>query len=156
MTTRTDLPMPPMPPVTVADEGGGGGGSHWVQLITARGDIDAHLLAGRLNEAGIETRTIKDHSGPTWLYGGSDPWGPVALWVRRSQYEESRIVLAEMAYDAPAAVKDAGPLGWSPTTWWIAAISLGLLLTGIGFARSAEYVERCGFQLSCPQPEPRP
>jgi len=151
MPTRTDLPNPP-----VRLGGDSGGDSGWVQLVTTRGDIDAHLLAGCLNEAGIETRTIKDHSGPTWLHGGSDPWGPVALWVKRSQYEESRIVLAELAYDAPAAVKDAGPLGWSPTTWWIAAISLGLLLTGIGFARSAEYVDRCGFTINCPQPEPRP
>ena len=148
--TRTDIPTPPV--VT----GGSGGGSDWVQLVTARGDIDAHLLEGRLNEAGIETRSIKDHSGPTWLLGGSDPWGPVALWVKRSQYEDSRIVLAELAYDAPPAIKEAGPLGWSPTAWWVAAIGLGLLLTGIGWARSAEYIDRCGFTMSCTQTELQP
>ncbi len=148
---RTDLPMPP----AVVDESAGGG-SNWVRLMTARGDIDAHLLEGRLNEAGIEVKVIKDHSGPVWLFGGSDPWGPVAIWVRRFQYEDSRILLAELAYDSPSAVKDTGPLGWSPTAWWAAAIGLGLLLTAIGFARSAEYIDRCGFTMSCPQPEQVP
>ena len=151
MPTRTDLPVPP----STAEEHSEGG-PEWVRLMTMRGDIDAHLLEGRLNGAGIETRRIKDHSGPVWLLGGSDPWGPVALWVKRSQYEDSRIVLAELAFDAPPAIKDAGPLGWSPTTWWIAAISLGLLLTGIGWARSAEYIDRCGFTMSCPQSEVQP
>ena len=151
MPTRTDLPVPPVH----AGEGDGGG-SEWVQLVTARGDIDAHLLQGRLSEVGIETRAIKDHSGPVWLLGGSDPWGPVVLWVKRSQYDDSRIVLAELAFDAPPAVKEAGPLGWSPATWWIAAISLGLLLTGIGFARSAEHIDRCGFTMSCPQTDLQP
>jgi len=145
---RTDVPAPPAEPTKHGD-----GGSDWVQLMTARGDIDAHLLEGRLREAGIEVRAIKDHSGPVWLYGGSDPWGPVAIWVRRAQYEDSRIVLAELAFDAPPAVKDAGPLGWSPKVWWAAAIGLGLLLTAIGWARSAEYIDRCGLSISCPQPE---
>ena len=143
-----------MPPA-VTDESAGGG-SDWVRLMTARGDIDAHLLEGRLQAAGIEVRAIKDHTGPVWLYGGSDPWGPVVIWVRRNQYEDSRIVLAELAFDAPAAVKDSGPMGWSPTAWWVAAIGLGLILTGIGFARSAEYIDRCGFTMSCPQPAGRP
>ena len=49
MSTRLDLP----PPDVIDEVGGGHGGSGWVVLIKARHDIDAHLLTGRLAEAGI-------------------------------------------------------------------------------------------------------
>jgi hypothetical protein len=144
MSMRVDAPPPTI------DTAERGGGSEWIPLVTARNDIDAHLLGGCLNEAGIETRAIKDRSGPSWLLGGSDPWAPVSLWVRRFQYEDSRIVLAELSYAAPAAVREpAEQKGWPPIRWWAVAISLGLLLTGVGLARSAEYIDRCGFSPTC-------
>jgi hypothetical protein len=144
MTTLIDSPPPP---VDVAEQGGG---SDWVPLITAKNDIDAHLLEGLLNEAGIEVRTVKDRSGPAWLMNGSDPWAPVGVFVQRFQYDDSRVVLAEVSYSAPSAPPVAQPQkGWSPVTWWTVAIALALVFTGIGFARSAEYIDRCGFTTTC-------
>ena len=140
----------PPPPVATTEHGGG---SDWVLLLSAKNDIDAHLLEGRLNEAGIEVRAIKDRSGPSWLLGGSDPWAPVALWVQRFQYDDSRIVLAELSFNAPEEPRTRSERpGWAPVTWWAVAIALGLLFTGIGLARSADYIDRCGFSVSCEAP----
>ena len=146
MTTLVEAPPPPV------DTSESGGGSDWVPLIDAKNDIDAHLLEGRLNEAGIEVRAVKDHSGPSWLMNGSDPWGPVAILVRRFQYDDSRMVLAEVSFAAPDAsrpVPGTEPRRTSPVLFWTVALVLGLSLTGIGFARSLEYVQRCGFTQPC-------
>ena len=140
------------PPPEV-DDLGTGGGSDWIPLVTAKNDIDAHLLEGRLLEAGIAVRAVKDRSGPTWLLGGSDPWAPVAIWVQRYQYEDSRIVLAEVSLAAPDAVREPDVArGWTPIMWWAVAIALGIGFTGIGLARSAAYIDRCGFSTSCDAP----
>lgn len=120
------LDLPPPPSLTK----GGGGGSGWVELARARDDIDAHLLEGRLNEGGIETRAIKDRGAPgAWLYGGSNPWAPVTILVRRWQLEDARLVLAEISFTAP----DTGVAGRSPSPglalkWWLLALGLGALL----------------------------
>ncbi|HWC13346.1 MAG TPA: DUF2007 domain-containing protein [Actinomycetota bacterium] len=149
MPTRLDLPPPP-----VVSDPAGGGGSDWVPLITADDDIDAHLLQGRLNHAGIEVRAVKDRKGPSWMHGGSNPWAPVGIWVRRHQLEESRLLLAELSFSGPAAQReDTGASrrrSW--VLWWTAAIALGVLFTGIGLARSADYLDRCGLSPSCAQP----
>jgi Putative prokaryotic signal transducing protein len=127
----------------------GGGGSGWIELTRAANDIDAHLLVGRLTEAGIESTTMKDRSAPgAWLYGGSNPWAPVVIMVRRLQLEDARIVMAEIAFELPARephgeVKEAHP--WRRLlVWWAAALALGALLTGISLMRTAEAFQRCG------------
>ena len=91
MSTKIDEPAPPRPR-------SGGGGSRWVRLTTARDDIDASLLTGRLNDAGIATQTVKDRTGMLdYLYGGSNPWAPVTVFVRAFQLHEARLILAEVS-----------------------------------------------------------
>jgi hypothetical protein len=144
MPTLVDTPPPPV------ETGSDGGGSDWIPLTRAANDIDAHLLEGRLNTAGIEVRSVKDRTGPSWLLGGHDPWAPVSIWVRRFQYEDSRIVLAEVSFAGPAADRSVvDSPGWRPVVWWAVAIALGVAFTGVGLARSAEYIDRCGFSSTC-------
>ena len=134
------------PPVAIFS---GGGGSGWVELIRARGDIDAHLLAGRLLEAGVESRTVKDRSSPgAWVLAGSDPWAPIAILVRRFQLEDARLVLAEISFDLPPAPPPARRVmrrrRWSgPLLWWAVAIVLGAVFTGIGLLQTATTMHRC-------------
>ena len=130
----------PPPP----DERGRGGGG-WVELVRARDDIDAHLLAGRLATAGIETRQVKDRTAPgAWLYGGSNPWAPVALLVRRGQYEDARIALAELSIQAPPFPDAAGGSRTTilPGMWWSTAVVLGVVVTIIVLADLARSVGR--------------
>ena len=126
----------------------GGGGSGWVTLIRANGDIDAHLLTGRLLEAGVESRTVKDRSSPgAWLLAGSNPWAPVIILVRRFQLDDARLVLAEISFDLPAAVVKPAPVRqrrWSgPLLWWAVAITLGAIFTGIGLLQTANSMDQC-------------
>ncbi len=122
-----------------------------MELTTARDDIDAHLLMGRLAQLGIETRRVKDRSSPSWLYGGSNPWAPVTVLVPRYQFEDARIALAELAFEAPAAQPEPKPRTdrRQMIVFWIVAIALGTFLSAIGLVRSAEYLERCASAEGC-------
>ncbi len=141
------------PPPASGVEGGGGGGAGWVQLVRAANDIEAHLLAGRLNEADIEVQVLKDRSAPgAWLYGGSNPWAPAVVMVRKLQLAEARLVLAEISFEAPAA--DPSPASstrnWrTPLLWWSLALGLGALMTGVGLARTPGTLSRCDLPLLC-------
>ena len=138
-------------------DGPGGGGARWVELITAQDDIEAHLLTGRLGEAGIETRTVKDRSGPAWLHGGSNPWAPVSVLVKRIQLEDARLVLVEISWGQPAvdpeALAPASPAGTrGALVWWAAAILLGVTFTSVALARTADVLEGCSIPLICGGP----
>ena len=136
-----------------SDEGRGGG-SGWVELTIARDDIDAHLLIGRLEEGGIETRTLKDRTMPgAWLYGGSNPWAPVAVLVRAFELEQARLVLAELAF-ASDAVEPKRPPSTAArrrgaTVWWAAAIVLGLTFTALIVAQAFRLTPGCQLPLLC-------
>lgn len=151
MTTGSSILLPP--PASVFE---GGGGSGWVELIRARGDIDAHLLVGRLGEAGVETRTVKDRSAPgTWMLAGSNPWAPVIILVRKLQLEDARLVLAEISFSLPAAppqpVARSESRWKAPVLWWCVALALGAIFTGIGLIQTVSSMNRCA-RGACSQP----
>lgn len=139
------------PPPTI--EGAGGGDSRWVELITARNDIDAHLLSGRLSEAGIETRSLKDRRSPgAWLYGGSDPWAPVMILVLRYDLEAARVVLAEISYSAPAAEsrhRAPGRRDRLAVIWWVTAILLGAAVSALVLNQLAQSATYCQLPALC-------
>jgi len=124
-----------LPPPDLRDEDrGGSGGSGWVVLIKARHDIDAHLLAGRLSEAGIESRTMKDVGAPgAWMYGGSNPWAPVSILVKKLDLEDARLVLAEISYEGPSvdrlATQASDRRASFSVLWWLTAVLLGAVLS---------------------------
>jgi len=127
----------------------GGDGRGWVDLVSARNDIEAHLLTGRLNEAGIETSTLVDRGYPgAFLYGGHNPWAQVAILVRRMDLEAARLVLAEIAFEGPPSPppgpRDKVRRRRGVALWWALAIALALLFTGLGFAQSLERCEQAG------------
>ncbi|CAN5699407.1 hypothetical protein BH24ACT26_BH24ACT26_04680 [soil metagenome] len=155
MSVGVELPPPP----GALDRAGGGGGG-WTELVTARDDIDAHLLIGRLTEAGIAARSVKDRrAAGAWLYGGSNPWAPVTVWVRRLQLDDARLVLAEISLDGapdggasprpPEPPGDAGRAWRLPLTWWALAVALGVLLTLISLMQVAGLASTCGSDGDC-------
>ncbi|HEX2050891.1 MAG TPA: DUF2007 domain-containing protein [Actinomycetota bacterium] len=143
--TRRATPGGGQPPPR--DDGGRGGGSGWVELVRATDDIDAHLLAGRLLEAGIETLAVKDRRAPgAWLSGGSNPWAPVTVLVRRLQLDDARLVLAEISYGAPpapepgAVVEPRAPR----RAWRIAVAVVGIVVTALVLAESTHAMAPSG------------
>lgn len=139
------------PPPLDVDLGERGGGSSWVELLRAHDDIEAHLIGGRLETAGVEVSMLKDRSGPAWLYGGSNPWAPVTLMVRKLQLDDARLVLAEVAYEAPSLSEVSETTGgWRrPVMFWAAALALGTLLTGVALARTEQALRNCDLPLVC-------
>lgn len=122
------------PPPGLLEDLGGSGDSGWTVLIKARHDIDAHLLAGRLTEAGIESRTLKDIGAPgSWMFGGSNPWAPVAILVRKLDLDDAKVVLAEISYEGPTADELAAQAVERhrsyPVVWWVTAVVLGAALS---------------------------
>ncbi|MDP9068717.1 MAG: DUF2007 domain-containing protein [Actinomycetota bacterium] len=143
-----------LPPARDAGDEGGGGGSGWVRLLTAANDIEAHLVAGRLSEAGVEVRVVKDRSAPgAWLYGGSNPWAPATVMVRQRQLVDARMVMAEVSFEGPAAESkgiEPNVTGFRrPVVVWSLALGLGVLLTSLALARTADAVDRCDLPLLC-------
>jgi hypothetical protein len=152
MAARLDLPPPETKDRT------GGGGSEWVELTRADNDIDAHLLAGRLAQEGIENRWVKDRSGyGAWMYGGSNPWAPVTILVQRFQLEDARMVLAEVSFDSPAVEpQHATDRPRHPRSgmvaWWVIALALGILFTAIALMQTARSMTPCPAGATCGQP----
>ena len=129
MNTTVDRPPPDL-----LDHLGESGGSGWIVLIKARHDIDAHLLAGRLSEAGIESRMMPDVGAPgSWMYGGSNPWAPVTVLVKKLDLDDARLVLAEISYEGPTADQLAAQAVERhrsfPVVWWVTAVLLGAALS---------------------------
>lgn len=152
MPTRLQAPPPP-----AATRSGGGGGSGWIELAKAADNIEAHLLAGRLNEAGIEVQTLPDRAAPgAWLYGGSNPWAPVAVLVRRRQLEEARLVLVEISWSGPEADRGqpAPPRRPLHLLWWATAIALGILFTAAALLQASRGTASCVVPVFCDDPAP--
>jgi hypothetical protein len=146
MSVGTSIPPPP---VSTPEEGGG---SEWVELHRASNDIDAHLLTGRLEEAGIETRWVKDRGSPgAWLYGGSNPWAPVTIFVRRYQLVDARIVLADISLsNSSAPDDDPNSSPWTiPLVWWVTAILLGVAFTAVWLLGARGSIRSCEVPVVC-------
>ena len=142
MSVAVGLP----PPITTTPTGGS---SRWVWLCRAANDIEAHLMVGRLTEAGIETRTITEPAPGAWLFGGGHPWAPVTVYVRRIQLEDAHFALAEVAFQAPAASARPGRGLQLPLRWWATALAMGLVLSGAALAQVAASLEVCRVPVLC-------
>lgn len=128
-------------------------------MIRAGDDIEAHLLSGRLTEAGVETSWLKDRSAPgAWLHGGSNPWAPVIIFVKKLQLDDARLVLAEISWAQPtidpvadhsSGDADASSSKRYAVAWWVTAIALGLLFTSIALARTSAVLRSCDLPLVC-------
>jgi hypothetical protein len=121
-------------------------------LFRAANDIDAALLLGKLAEQEIEGRSVKDRSQPgSWLYGGSNPWAPVLIYVRRHRLEDARILLAEisLAAEEGAVDREESPRRRVSRMWLATAIALGLALSALALLQIAEPNRFCQLPVLC-------
>ena len=110
--------------------------SEWVELTKVNGEIDAQLVAGGLDNEGIETHLEKDPG--VWRYGASDPFALVTLYVHRDRLEDARHLLEETRSELYEFDQDFGPpdpvelpdpfIRSRPLRWWLAAIVAGGLV----------------------------
>ncbi len=109
-------------------------------------------MAGRLAEAGVEVRTLPDRAAPgAWLYGGSNPWAPVTVLVRRRQLEEARLVLVEISWSSPTAERrqPAPPRRPVRLLWWATAIALGTLFIAAALLQATRATTVCVVPVFC-------
>ena len=147
----------PGPPQLLARDGGGDSG--WAKLTRTVNEIEAQLVVGRLSGSGIETHTIKDRSVPgAWLVA-SNTSVPVTILVRRFQLEDARMVLMEVAYEGPAALPGRPDLASRrnrAVLWWVGAVALGLLFTGLGLLQAEKDLRDCERAGICVRESARP
>ncbi|MGH2827384.1 MAG: hypothetical protein ACRDKF_10485, partial [Actinomycetota bacterium] len=146
------IPLSPPSSPPRSEDGSRGGGNDWVELFRAANDIEAALLLGKLADAAVETRSIKDRNAPgTWVYGGSNPWAAVMIYVRRLQLIDARIDLAEDSLEIPEepSVEDRRSRRRVPRMWWATALALGIALSAIAVQQAADQRRFCQLPILC-------
>lgn len=106
MPARIDVrdPAPPKAPT------GGGGGGRWSRVVTARDSIEAELVRGVLEEAGVPVvLDHRDDSPFAWMYPGGNVNAPVAVLVPSTLLEPARLALMEANLLAPDDVAPERP-----------------------------------------------
>jgi hypothetical protein len=90
-------------PPSDVEAGGGGGG--WAWLVTARGIIEAELVRGVLETAGIVPVAFdrRDPSPGAWMFLSGNVNALVRVFVPASLLDSARLVLLETGLNEPAA-----------------------------------------------------
>ncbi|HVL32771.1 MAG TPA: DUF2007 domain-containing protein [Actinomycetota bacterium] len=120
------------PPPTITAEGGGGGG--WALLLTARGIIEAELVKGVLEAAGVVPVVLdaRDPSPGAWMFLSGNVNAPVRVYVPLSQLDQARLALLESGLGLEEEPKQAMPAeavrGPGVWTWALALVLLGIVL----------------------------
>lgn len=122
------------------DHGGGGGG--WAWLVTARGIIEAQLIRGVVEEAGVTPVWLDtfDPSPGAWMFLSGNPNAPVPVYVPLSFLDTARLALLDsglspMEGDVPLPVTAPQPARWSP--WGLAGVLIAALVIVILLLASA-------------------
>jgi hypothetical protein len=129
MGSRSQVTDPPRMDV----HGGGGGG--WAWLVTASGIIEAQLIRGVVEDAGVTPVWLDtfDPSPGAWMFMSGDPNAPVPIFVPLAMLDTARIALMESGF-APGDPDDAEPepserAARAPTWtgWWRIGIALAVI-----------------------------
>ncbi|HLW17241.1 MAG TPA: hypothetical protein VKV69_07790 [Actinomycetota bacterium] len=90
-------------PPTPTDQGGGGGG--WAWLLTARGIIEAELVRGVLESAGVVPVALdgRDPSPGAWMFLSGNVNALVRVFVPLAQLDSAKLILLEAGFEQPEA-----------------------------------------------------
>ena len=82
-------------------------------VVPARGEIEAELIVGRLRDAGLDARVVRDgkQSPGAWMHAGHDPIEPMTVVVPEDEVEAARGVLSEPAEPVAPETEGDGETG---------------------------------------------
>lgn len=88
-------------PPAATDQSGGGGG--WAWLLTARGIIEAELVRGVLESAGVMPVALdgRDPSPGAWMFLSGNVNALVRVFVPLAQLDSARLILLEAGLEQP-------------------------------------------------------
>jgi len=136
--------LDPAPP----QESPGGGDGRWAWLLTARDALEAEIVRGLLEGAGVPVALDwRDPSPFAWMHLSGNLFRPVPVYVPASLIDNARLQLLEMGLEAPdqdeggdedtAAMPD-----WRSRHRFILGAVTGLTLIAVGWI---VFVEIFGF-----------
>ncbi|MGZ4127440.1 MAG: hypothetical protein ACXVEX_04775 [Actinomycetota bacterium] len=96
------------PPAEISEGGGGGG---WAWLLTARGIIEAELVRGMLEAAGIVPVALdgSDPSPGAWMFLSGNVNALVRVFVPVSLLDAARLALLETGFREPDSAPPSPP-----------------------------------------------
>lgn len=126
------------PPADLGRDDGSGGG--WAWLLTVRGIVEAELVRGLLETAGVAPVLLDatDQSPTSWMFLAGDVNALVRVYVPRSRLEDARLALLEAEGSSdevvpPPARRTASRLVWLVIAVLIVAVfGWRLLVTACG------------------------
>jgi hypothetical protein len=98
MTSSGIATLDPAPPAP----SDGGGGGRWAWLVTAGGIVEAELIHGILEQAGVPV--VLDRRDPSpfaWMYLAGNVNAPIQIYVPASLLDEARLQILEAGVSAP-------------------------------------------------------
>ena len=119
------------PPATPTVGGGGGG---WAWLLTAHGIIEAELVRGVLETAGVVPVALdgRDTSPGAWMFLAGNVNALVRVFVPMSQLDAARLILLEAGLmqseqpEPPAARQDRARI--STRTMWLVITAIVVII----------------------------
>jgi len=138
--SRTGV-LEPAPPL----ENLGGGGGRWAWLLTARDAVEAEIVRGLLEGAGVPVALDwRDPSPFAWMHLSGNLFRPVPVYVPASLIDSARLQLLELGLDAPEEQDDEDDAGVEPMRVWrerhriLIAGATGLTIVAVGWIVFAE------------------
>jgi hypothetical protein len=119
-------------PPAATDEGGGGGG--WAWLLTARGIIEAELVRGVLESAGVAPVALdgRDPSPGAWMFLSGNVNALVRVFVPLAQLDSAKLILLEAGFEqpepAPAPQAPARASRFHSRAIWLAITALVIVI----------------------------
>jgi len=115
-------------PPTVTNPSGGGGG--WAWLLTAHGIIEAELVRGVLETAGVVPVALdgRDSSPGAWMFLSGNVNALVRVFVPASQLDSARLILLETGFNAPEQPAPPPP---APAVHRLSGRSIWLVITAV-------------------------
>lgn len=152
MSARTGVrePAPPRAPT------GGGGGGRWARVVTARDAIEAELVRGILESAGVPVVLDRRDDSPfAWMYPGGNMNAPVVVLVPTGLLEAAKLALMEanlLATDSAAPAPEEPPVVQASRRYGplrlLVAVLLGLVVGWIVLVEMFGFVP-CALRLFC-------
>ncbi|HJR19026.1 MAG TPA: hypothetical protein VJ922_04845 [Actinomycetota bacterium] len=106
MASRTGI-LDPAPPRASS---GGGGGGRWAWLLTASDAVEAEIVRGLLEDAGVPVALDwRDPSPFAWMHLSGNLHRPVPVYVPAGLIDEARLHVMEMGLAAEDSVEPETP-----------------------------------------------